>query len=154
MFGKAGDSIIVGPRMLVRGVSLVVVLAALPATSCATGDPNVPGINMGAPEVRWADKNHEQRFGFMAARVQPVMKELFVENDSSYSDFDCGTCHGPNPDLVDFAMPADIYPLPREKTIAESMDYDEDVTRFMMKKIVPAAKDLFNQGHGAAMAVD
>jgi hypothetical protein len=131
----------------------LVVAAALAASACSTPDPKNPGIDLGAPNVRWADKTKEQRFGFMAGRVEPMMKQLFIANDSSYSDFGCATCHGANMDLVDYKMPADIYPLPEEETISESMDYDEEVTQFMMKKVVPATKDLFNRGHGTETKV-
>jgi len=104
---------------------------------------------MGAPEIRWASKNREQRFGFMAARVHPVMRQVFAKHDSSYAtDFACETCHGDQMDIVDYKMPADIYPLPADDTIKESMDYDEEVTQFMVKDVMPATKDLFNQGHG------
>lgn len=107
-----------------------------------------PEIELGAPEISWAAKSREQRMGFMAAAVHPRMKMLFKEYDSTYDDFSCQTCHGDDMELIDYKMPSDIYPLPTENTLEEARDYDEDVTKFMVDKVLPELKKLFNQGKG------
>jgi hypothetical protein len=107
-----------------------------------------PEVDLGAPQISWQAKTREQRMGFMAASVHPRMKKLFVENDKSYADFSCETCHGADMELRDYQMPNDIYALPTENTLEEARDYDEEVTDFMVNKVLPEFKKLLNQGAG------
>jgi len=107
-----------------------------------------PEVDLGAPEISWQAKTREQRMGFMAAAVHPRMKKLFVKSDKSYGDFSCKTCHGQDMELRDYRMPNDIYALPTENTLEEARDYDEDVTEFMVSKVLPEFKKLLNQGKG------
>lgn len=128
---------------------------ALVAILGCTPSPKGPGVNLGAPEIAWSAKNHEQQYGHMAAQVQPQMKALFVKYSSAYKDFNCQTCHGKNAELVDWKMPnPDIYPLPKENTLQESLDYDSDATNFMMADVTPALKTLLNTGAGAPTTVN
>lgn len=129
-------------------------LGAMTVGAC--GSPSkTPGIDLGAPEVSWASKNAEQRFGFMAAKVHPGMQAVFAEYDDSYADdFTCQTCHGLEPELVDYAMPTpDLYPLPRDNAIGQTMEDDPEVGNFMMGKVVPSLQTMLSEGHGGATKV-
>ncbi len=130
-------------------VPAVVVLAAL--QGCSSGNPKSPGVDLGAPDVRWAEKNYEQRMGFMAAQVNPIMHKVFADDDASYKEsFSCETCHGSQPELVNYRMPnPELYALPKDDPIGESMEYDEDVSNFMMSEVTPALQKLFDTGHGS-----
>jgi len=123
---------------------------------CTPSPKNVPGVNLGAPEIAWSEKNEEQRFGHMAAQVTPQMKALFEKYDSSYGDsFTCQTCHGERAELVGWKMPnPDISPLSKENTLQESLEYDADVTNFMMADVTPALKTLLNTGTGKPTTVN
>jgi hypothetical protein len=134
---------------------LLLVIATLLAAAC--GAPSkTPGIDLGAPEVSWADKSAEQRFGFMAAQVHPRMQEVFAAYDDAYEDdFTCQTCHGLEPERVDYAMPTpDLYPLPRDNAIGATMEDDPEVGNFMMGKVVPSLQTMLSEGHGAGTKVN
>src|SRR5688572_5533975 len=76
------------------GAGVVPALALLLACSSPKG-PESPGIELGAPGTTWADKNDEQRFGFMAAQVLPSMAKVFHDwKPDRYPEFDCNNCHG------------------------------------------------------------
>lgn len=119
--------------------------------ACGQSNPKSPGLeNMGAPEISWADKNTEQRFGFMAAVVHPKMGQMFGEYHAMFkTSFTCETCHGKNPDLIDYKMPSDeLYALPKENTLEESNEYDAAATEFMLKVVTPKLQEMLNQGEG------
>lgn len=125
-----------------------VFLAALAACSNQMG-PDSPGIELGAPGTSWAAKNLEQRFGFMAAQVHPVMTKLFVDYDADKVGFDCTNCHGSNMEQIDYEMPNKaLYALPENRPYDDAIDYDDDVAVFMMTKVTPALQELFNKGEG------
>ncbi|MEN9580372.1 MAG: hypothetical protein RJA70_3381 [Pseudomonadota bacterium] len=127
------------------------------AAACGQSDPKTPGLEgMGAPGISWAAKNKSQQYGYMAAVVHPEMQKVFASYDDSYAEeFTCETCHGSDAELRDYKMPNDeIYSLPAENTIAEALDYDEDVTNAMMAKVVPGLKKLLDQGEGTKATVD
>jgi hypothetical protein len=135
-----------------NGYSLAL-LAAAGVAACGEKSGSAkaknPEIALGAPNVRWEAKNHEQRMGYMAAMVEPRMKKLFVEYDKTYQSFGCQTCHGNDMELVDYEMPTNgIYALPVKNTIAEARDYDEEATEFMLTKVLPELKALLNAGQG------
>ena len=133
------------------GLTSVLCLAAV---SCGGAGAKQPGINLGAPMTAWAEKSREERMGYMAARVEPVMRQLFVEFDSSNDDFGCATCHSESMELVNFQVPTDdLFALPTENTIAEAKDFDEEVTQFMVDKVVPTMSKLFNTGRGPKVEV-
>jgi len=119
----------------------------------ACGKPNTkaPGIeSMGSPGIAWSDKSEGMRMGFMAAFIHPRSEQLFVEFDDSYEGgFTCETCHGTNAELQDYAMPSeDIYALPRENALEESMEYDAETTAFMRDKLTVSFNKWLNQGEG------
>jgi hypothetical protein len=121
---------------------------------CTPSPKGVPGVNLGAPSIAWSQKNEEQRFGHMAAAVNPQMHAMFKKYDASYGEsFNCKTCHGDDAELVDWKMPNEnLYALPKENTVQSSLEYDTDVTNFMME-VTPALKKLLNTGEGAPVAV-
>ena len=125
-------------------------IVTLSVSACDQPEAKSPAINLGSPSIAWSDKNPEQRFGFMAAAVQPVIKELFVEYDDSFeTEFTCETCHGENAELVDYKMPnPDLIELPAEDTLSTALDDDPEVANFMMR-VTGEVNTLLNQGHGS-----
>lgn len=91
----------------------------------------------------------------MAATVHPGMQKVFAEYDDSYAtDFECETCHGQEPELVDYKMPSDdVYPLDAEDPIGTTMEDDEEIGNFMMGEVVPALQEMFNHGAGGPTKV-
>jgi hypothetical protein len=137
-----------------RRSPFAVLLIAGCASACGAPLPG-PGIDLGAREVAWGSKNSEQRFGFMAARVHPGMQAIFAEYDDAYADdFSCTTCHGLEPELVDYEMPSpDLYPLPRDNAIGSTMEDDPEVGNFMMGKVLPVMQEMFSEGRGTPTKV-
>lgn len=108
-----------------------------------------PGVPLGGMGVSWADKNDEQKFGFMAAQVLPVLAEVFQDYDSGYAGFGCADCHGDNLEQVDYAMPTDgLYALPLDNPYENALDFDDEISEFMMVKVTPALQRLFDMGEG------
>ncbi len=133
------------------GVAPLALLVAGLLGGCGKPNSKAPGIeSMGSPGVAWADKSESQRMGFMAAFIHPRSEALFVEFDDTYEgDFTCETCHGTDAELKDYKMPAeDLYPLPRENALAESMEYDPDTTTFMRDELTTKFNMWLNQGEG------
>jgi hypothetical protein len=107
------------------------------------------GPDLGAPDVAWDQKTHEERTAYMGAFVEPTMKRLFVEYDPhNFGDFSCTTCHGKDLDVIDFSMPNDIYALPADNPIGEAMDLDPKIAQFMMGKVVPTMAKLLHEPSG------
>lgn len=131
-------------------IALVVVGAVLLANAC-TGSkrPREPGVPLGGMGVSWASKNDEQKFGFMAAQVLPVLADVFQQYDTGYESFGCGDCHGDNLEQVDYAMPTDgLYALPLDNPYENALDFDDEISEFMMVKVTPALQRLFDLGEG------
>lgn len=104
------------------------------------------GPAIGAPEVPWRNKTHEERQAYMAAHVEPTMRRLFQSfNGKSYAGFGCDTCHGKEMDLIDFKMPNSLYALPEKDPVAEGMSVDEDTAKFMVEKVVPTFAKLLHE---------
>jgi hypothetical protein len=125
-------------------------LAAWLGACAAPRDAETPGIPLGAPGSTWAAKNTEQKFGYMAAKVHPVMQQLFLEyKPDNYAEFSCSNCHGATMEQIDYAMPnQSLYALPKDRAYDDAIDFDPVMSVFMMTKVTPALQDLFNQGDG------
>ena len=133
---------------MIFGRFIIGATALLLTAACSGGGPRVPagGPSIGAPEVPWQKKSHDERQGFMAAHIEPAMKHLFQSfKPKSYGDFGCETCHGNDMEIVDFHMPNSLYALPEKDTIAEATSYDEETTKFMMEKVVPTFAKLLSE---------
>src|SRR5204863_3505383 len=77
------------------------------ATSCA--DQQSP---------TWAELDRPERLAFMTDEVEPMMRAIFQERDPQrFAAFGCPSCHGPDPEGSDYAMPAFLGALPLEGTI-------------------------------------
>jgi hypothetical protein len=141
-------------QKIVQGLACGLCAAVL-SSACAPEKSKTPGISLGAPEVRWGDKNEEQRYGFMAAQVHPTMEQIFIGFNESYSEgFTCETCHGSEPELVDYKTPSpQMYELPREDPIGTTMADDEEMGNFMMGEVTPGLQKLFDMGKGTATKV-
>jgi hypothetical protein len=110
--------------------------------------------NIGAPDVPWHQKTHDEKQGFMAAQVEPTMRHLFQSYDAKgYAKFDCTTCHGNDMDRVDFKMPNSLYALSEKDPIAAGKDDDEKITDFMMGQVVPTFAKLLKEQPGSAAGV-
>jgi hypothetical protein len=137
------------------GYSSLAVALALGAVGCTEAKLPVGGLAIGAPEVPWKDKTHEQRQAYMASAVEPTMARLFKKfNAKSYGGFGCDTCHGKDMDLLDFKMPNSLYALPEKDPIAEAQSVDEDTAKFMVEKVVPMFSNLLHQTTGKGTKVD
>ena len=131
--------------------AFVVLLAASAALGACTNQKgaDTPGIELGAPGTSWAAKTLEQRFGFMAAQVHPIMTQLFVEYDADKAGFDCSNCHGSNMEQIDYEMPNKaLYALPKDRPYDDAIDFDDKIAVFMMTKVTPTLQELFNKGEG------
>jgi hypothetical protein len=107
------------------------------------------GPDLGAPNIAWEQKTHEERAAYMGAFVEPQMRRLFVEYDAkNFGDFGCPTCHGKDFDVIDFQMPNDIYALPADNPIGEAMDLDPKIAQFMMGKVLPTMAKLLHEPAG------
>lgn len=117
--------------------------AAPPAAETPAADEPAPAADVepGAPGVKWADKTFKQRQEHMGIVFFPAMKKSFkAHNEGEFAKFKCQTCHGDDMKERNFAMPTDsIYPLNEKDPITGAMDYDEEVTKFMMEQVVPEA---------------
>jgi hypothetical protein len=128
--------------------SLPITVAALLGCSNQKGVDR-PGIELGAPHTSWAAKTLEQRFGFMAAQVHPIMTQLFVEYDADKAGFDCSNCHGSDMEQIDYEMPNKaLYALPKDRPYDDAIDFDDKIAVFMMTKVTPTLQELFNKGEG------
>jgi hypothetical protein len=123
--------------------------ASMLLSGCAPRGAESPGIDLGAPGTTWAAKTTEQRFGYMAAKVHPVMKQVFAEYDARLSDFQCTNCHSSKMELIDYKMPNQgLYSLPKERPYDDAIDYDSAIAVFMMTKVTPTLQQLLNEGDG------
>ena len=118
-----------------------------PATATETTEPARDDVEPGAPGVPWAEKTFKQRQEFMGITFMPAMKTSFKAHDeAAFQGFKCQTCHGDDMKERNFEMPSDsIYPLPKENTIEAAMEYDEEITKFMVEKVVPEAAALIGE---------
>lgn len=125
------------------------VAGAALALACAPKGAEAPGIELGAPGTSWAAKNMEQRFGFMAAQVHPVMKKIFIDYEEDNAGFACSSCHGEDMEQIDYAMPNEsLYAMPKDLPYDDAIDFDEEMAVFMMTKVTPTLQDLLNKGEG------
>lgn len=124
--------------------------AALFLNACGRGQASAPASpaaeisasasqGPGAPGVPWAQKKRQQREDWMGLEVLPQMKALFIEEDAEgYADFQCQVCHGDDMEIVGFEMPsASLFALSPTDPVGAAMEYDEEVTDFMVAKVVP-----------------
>jgi len=124
--------------------------AALLALSCGGDGGRAPkAASVGAPNVPWSEKRLDERRAFMATHVEPRMRAAFQKfNANAYASFGCETCHGADMEAVDYQMPNSLYPLPKDDTITEAKDYDEETTEFMMSQVVPQFATLLSKKAG------
>jgi hypothetical protein len=137
-------------RLLTLVPSMFMAIAAVACSPSGTAPRTPPdGPDIGAPDVPWKAKSHEEKQAFMGAHVEPHLRHLFQEwNPKGYAGFGCETCHGADMDAVDFRMPNSLYALPEKDTIAEATDYDEKTTKFMMERVVPLFAKLLSEKPG------
>jgi hypothetical protein len=139
--------------MKTQSTTLLLLASMAIAAACGKSDPKSPGLEgMGSPGIAWSQKSYQQRLDFMAGVFHPTAKQLFVDFKPKYAKegkFTCETCHGESPELVSYELPSDsLYALPKENTIQASLEYDEDMTKFMQNKLTPKVSALFNEGTG------
>jgi hypothetical protein len=97
-------------------------------------------------EIAWADMNRDQRMEYMGLTVLPGMKALFEQYDpKGFAEFKCQTCHGDDMQAVDYAMPNGLFALSKPDPIPDSMDYDADMTKFMLEKVKPEMAKMLGQ---------
>lgn len=131
-------------RVFLGNASVAVALLGCSGAKTPEGGPAI-----GAPEISWRNKTHEQRQAYMASAVEPTMRHLFQSfNPKSYARFGCETCHGGDMDTIDFKMPNSLYALPEKDPVAEGMSVDEDTAKFMVEKVAPTFAKLLHEEAG------
>jgi len=158
-------SIALGFTACDKGATPAAPADATPATP-ATPDVAAPdaggeaeAVEPGAPGVKWADKTFEQRKDHMGIVYLKAMKKSFKAHDEAqFAGFKCQHCHGDDMKEQNFSMPSDsLYPLNPETPVESAMEYDEEITKFMVEQIVPESAKLLDmepynpetgQGHG------
>lgn len=101
---------------------------------------------VGAPDVPWSKKTHEQRGEYMAHVVYPKVKALFQEYDpKEFAEFRCQTCHGEDMEKVHFEMPNSLFALPRTDPVKAALSHDEKTAKFMMESVEPTMKELLGR---------
>ncbi len=100
-----------------------------------------------AGEATWEAMDRKARMKFMSSKVLPEMKTIFKEyNEKEFGSFNCKTCHGDDIKEVDYKMPnAPIFELPADNPIQAAKDYDEEVTAFMVDKVMPQMAELLGE---------
>jgi hypothetical protein len=95
---------------------------------------------------RWAELDREERIAFMTEEVEPTMREIFVDHDAMrFAAFGCPSCHGPDPEGSDYAMPAFLGPLPLEGTLEAAQMRDPVMTAFMLDEVFPTMAALLDE---------
>lgn len=103
-------------------------------------------VEPGAPGVKWADKTFEQRKEYMGIVFLKDMKKSFKAHDeAAFSGFKCQTCHGDDMKETNFAMPTDsLLPLDANDPVGKAMEFDEDITKFMVEQVTPESARLLD----------
>lgn len=120
---------------------------ATPAVDAPAADaPAAEKTEPGAPGVAWADKTFKQRQEYMGIVFLKAQKKSFKAHDEAqFSGFKCQTCHGDDMKEQNFAMPSDsLYPLNPENPVEAAMEYDEEITKFMVEQVVPESAKLLD----------
>ncbi len=123
--------------------ALSLVLIGCPST--ADEEPEPEPYVQPAP---WEDLGLQQREDFMVWVFQPRMAELFREHDAElYTEFECETCHGEDPEDIDWEMPANGTPLTIGDVPVENIDDPERraEAEWMEAEILPAMAEMFEQ---------
>lgn len=118
-------------------------LACTPARRSAGARPPPPVSATTVDE--WAISSWEDRHDTMTFAVLPTMARLFQRFDSApYPDMTCRTCHGPDAEVVHYAMPHGLPALDPER-LPTADDADAKIARvakFMRDDVTPAMVDL------------
>lgn len=116
-------------------------VAATPAEDGAGADSEP-----GGPGVKWADKSFKQRQEYMGITFLKAQKKSFKAHDeAAFSGFKCQTCHGDDMKDTNFAMPSDsLLPLNPKDPVGAAMEFDEDITKFMLEQVVPESAKLLD----------
>lgn len=123
---------------------------ATPATPAAADSvaatPAEDDTEPGAPGVKWADKTFKQRQEYMGITFLKAQKKSFKAHDeAAFSGFKCQTCHGDDMKETNFAMPTEsLLPLDPKDPVGVAMEFDEDITKFMLEQVVPESAKLLD----------
>jgi hypothetical protein len=96
----------------------------------------------------WEDLGLQQREDFMTWVFNPAMHTLFTDRDPDlYADFGCETCHGEDPEDIDYEMPANVSALTIDDVPVDGIDDPERLEQatWMEEAILPAMADMFEQ---------
>lgn len=96
----------------------------------------------------WEQLNPGERDEFMERLFSPVMGEHFRDFDpETYAVFVCATCHGPDAEASDYAMPADLAPIGLGDVPVDEIEDPErrEVALWMDEVILPEMGRLFEQ---------
>lgn len=125
-----------------KGLLALLLLAACPPVEA---EPEPEGYVQPGP---WETLSYDDRNQFMLRLFEPAMRELFVEHDAeAWADFDCESCHGEDPEAIDYAMPVDITPLTFDDIPVEDIEDPERRATglWMDEEVLPLMAELFEQ---------
>lgn len=96
--------------------------------------------------VSWSTMDRGERLDYMTDEVEPTMREIFQTRDAQrYAAFGCPSCHGPDPEGTDYAMPAFLGPLPLDGTLEAAQMRDPAMTAFMLDEVFPTMAELLDE---------
>jgi cytochrome c553 len=102
------------------------------------------------PQKKWHDlKTQDEKLEFMGLVVMPKMQQLFAEYDAQgYKEFKCQTCHGEDMKEQNYKMPNGLFALQKTDTLKASTEYDAEMTKFMLDKVLPSMAELLDEELG------
>lgn len=119
--------------------------AAVTEETVTTGD-EAPEGELPGPPMAWEEMDHDAQARWMMTEVVPRMEQRFQAYDGErYASFGCATCHGPNPQEVQFEMPSRALPaLPATGTPEQHQMVREypEMVRFMFNDVLPTMQTL------------
>ncbi len=106
------------------------------AVTQAAGDANATA-SAASGAAAWGSMSHEQKMDYMQNTVMPEMRRMFQEFDGQrFANFSCRTCHGENPQAVNWHMPNGIAPLD-PSTIPAMFASQDRMHVFMTQRLWP-----------------
>ncbi|MEQ8461385.1 MAG: hypothetical protein RLO52_45195 [Sandaracinaceae bacterium] len=116
----------------------------------STAPSEIPSDELPAPPVAWEEMDGQARAQWMYAEVAPRMAERFEGFDEArFSDVSCETCHGPDAEARDFAMPSPTLPPlpPQGSPEAQALhEAQPEIIAFMSGEVVPTMRALLGKG--------
>jgi hypothetical protein len=126
-------------RLGLLGLGLVTVVACASTQEAPAAAPEAPAP---APESWDKAVTKEQKAAFMKAKVVPALAPVFkAEDASTYADFGCKTCHGP-----EYKLPRAFLPdLELKNNQLTAFAEEPQVAKFMAEKVAPKMAEVLGK---------